>query len=348
LSGTLFGTAGYAWLAEIYPANSDQIQRALELPTTEASIADAAIRKLLSQLPSLLQDQFLVLGGSWITAFFLVGLLVPFVDPGRNRLRMFLAAVLAMCVFVQALGRTELSKGSSVNGENLLILVAPVVFIFGIALFSMLVDQLPLTFFRAREVVTAGFLVILCLPLLLTLLPPRRVVHAFPPYQPVLIQEMCGWMEKDELITGDMPWATAWYGDQPSVWLTLMLADPKHQNDFYAINDLHRQVHAVHLSHLSLDKPMMTGIYANQERGSWERFLFGLLQARSTIQQRVTQQAGDGGISDSLNKQIAVFWRATFQEFAPEGFPLQQCPLSYVGAGQLFLTDRVRWAGSNR
>jgi hypothetical protein len=149
--------------------------------------------------------------------------LVPFVDPGRNRLRWFLVGAAALFLVVQAMGKTELSAESPVNGENLLVLLAPVVFIFGMALFTTLLDQLPLTFFRAREVVTAAFLVLLCLPLMLTLLPPRRNVHAFPPYHPLYIQTMSGWMEKHEMIMGDLPWATAWYGDHPCVWLSLNL-----------------------------------------------------------------------------------------------------------------------------
>lgn len=348
LSGTLFGTAGYTVMADIYPLESDEIQRSLEVPSTEASLADAALRKLVVNLPSLLQEQFLTLGGSWLTAFFLVGFMVPFFDPGRNRLRLFLAGVSVVFIIVQALGRTEGSADTVVNGENLLVLLAPVVFIFGMALFTTLLDQLPLNFFRAREVVTAGFLILLCLPLLLALLPPRRIIHAFPPYHPLYIQTMCGWMEREELMMGDLPWATAWYGDRTCVWHTLSLADPRHQNDFYVINDLHRPVRALHLSHQTLNKPMLTGLYANQERGSWGHFAFGLVRAHSIIQQKVKQHGTEGSVPTKLQSEIQTFWLKTFQELAPEGFPLRQCPLSYVEAGQLFLTDRDRWSQRTR
>ncbi len=347
-SGTLFGTAGYAAMADIYPFKSDEIQRSMEVPGTESSLADAALRKLLVNAPPLLQEQLPTLGGGWLTAFFLVGLFVPFVDPGRNRLRWFLAAAAALFLVVQAMGKTELSAESPVNGENLLVLLAPVVFIFGMALFTTLLDQLPLTFFRAREAVTAAFLVLLCLPLMLTLLPPRRNVHAFPPYHPLYIQTMTEWMEKHEMIMGDLPWATAWYGDHLCVWLSLNFADRRHQNDFYAINDFHRPVRALHLSRETLDKPMMVGVEVDQDRTSWERFAFGLVQAYSDIRQIAGPRGTGADLSDEQRKRVMARWTRALQELAPAGFPLRQTPFNYLERGQLILSDRARWSESGR
>jgi hypothetical protein len=347
-SGTLFGTAGYAAMAEIYPFESDTIQRSLEVPSTESSLADAALRKLLVHALPLLQEQVVTLGGSWLSAFFLVGLLVSFVDPGRNRLRWFLVGAAALFLVAQAMGRTELSAESTVNGENLLVLLAPVVFIFGMALFTTLLDQLPLTFFRAREVVTAAFLVLLCLPLLMALLPPRRNVLAFPPYHPLYIQTMTDWMEKHEMIMGDLPWATAWYGDHLCVWLSLNLSDPKNRNDFYAINDFHRPVRALHLSRETLDKPMMTGLDVYQDRGSWGHFVFGLVQARYDIRQIVGPQGSESGIPEAVQKRVGQRWARALQDVAPASFPLRFTPLGHMLQGQLFLTDRARWAESRR
>jgi 4-amino-4-deoxy-L-arabinose transferase-like glycosyltransferase len=345
ISGTLFGTAGYSSMQDIYPLKGDEIERSLEVPSTEVNLADAALRKLLVNWPPLLQHEVTTLGGSWLTAFFLVGLLVPFSDPGRNRLRYFVAAALLLWTIVQAMGRTHLTTDSPVNGENFLILLAPVVFIFGMALFTTLLEQLPLTFFRAREAATAAFLVILCLPLILTLLPPRRTIHAFPPYHPLYLQTICGWMERDELMMGDLPWANAWYGDRQCVWLTLRLSDPRHQDDFYSIHDMRKPVRALHFSHQTLDKPLLTELYVNQERGSWGHFAFGLIQAHARIQHTLKLNASaEGTIPEGLRAKIVAFWIGTLREMAPEGFPLQQCPLSYVQVGQLFLTDRDRWS----
>jgi hypothetical protein len=346
LSGTLLGTAGYASLEEIYPLKSEQIERSLAEPQADADEPGGAVRKLMVNLPFLVQDRVLTLGGSWLTAFFLAGLIVPFIDPGRNRVRLFVVATIALWVVVEALGKTQLSKDSSVNGENLLVVAAPLVFIFGMAWFNTLLDQLTLRFFRAREFVTAAFLGLLCVPLIVALLPPRRLVHAFPPYHPLYIQILCEWLEKDETMMSDLPWASAWYGDRQCVWLPLRLADPKHEQDFYAIHDSRKPVRALHFSHRTLDQPMLSEFYLNQERGSWGRFTRGLVQAHAEIQRLVQETAkpGETAISAAVQAETIALWKRTFQELTPEGFPLRHCPLSYVQGGQLFLTDRDRWS----
>ena len=78
---------------------------------------------------------------------------------------------------VQALGQTHVSSDSPrINSENLLVLLAPLVFIYGAALFHTLLDQLDLPPVDARGAAVAGFVAILCAPLLFALLaaPMRR------------------------------------------------------------------------------------------------------------------------------------------------------------------------------
>ena len=58
----------------------------------------------------------------------------------------------------------------------------------------------------------------------------------------------------------------------------------------------------------------------------------------------LAQYPNPEAITASTHVEIESLWRRTFRELAPEGFPLQQCPLSYIKAGQLFLTDRNRWS----
>jgi 4-amino-4-deoxy-L-arabinose transferase-like glycosyltransferase len=343
LSGTFFGTAGYACLEDIYPLKSHEIERSLQTPAVDGNPVDAALRKFMVNLPPLLRSVALT-GESWLTPFFLVGLLVPFVDPGRNRLRLFLVGSLLVWLVVQALGRTSQPTDAQVNGENLTVLLAPVMFIFGMALFLTLLDQLPLTIFRGRELITTAFLLLLALPLILSLLPPRRIIHAFPPYHPLYIQTLCGWMEKDELVMSDLPWADAWYGDRQCVWLTRRLSDPALEEDFYAINDRRKRIRALHLSHETLDQPMFSEFYGDQERGTWGHFTLGLLQAHGRILDTLAQYPTHETISRGTHVEIENLWRRTFLELAPEGFPLRQCPLSYIKAGQLFLTDRNRWS----
>src|SRR5262245_28988289 len=91
----------------------------------------------------LLQNDLPKLGGTWASAFFLVGLLVGFRNPGLKRLRYFIVACLGVLIIAQALGRTQLSEESpEINSENLIVLIAPFALMYGVSLFFILLDQI--------------------------------------------------------------------------------------------------------------------------------------------------------------------------------------------------------------
>jgi len=54
-------------------------------------------------------------------------------------------------IVVQALGRTALSDDSpDINSENLLVLLAPLVIVYGTSLFFLLLEQVALPFLQLR------------------------------------------------------------------------------------------------------------------------------------------------------------------------------------------------------
>ena len=107
-----------------------------------------------------MQDDLPKLGGSWASMLFLTGLLLGFRSMAARRMRYFLLMCLGIFIVVQALGQTQLSEESpEVNSENLLVLLAPLVFIYGVSFFLILLDQmkLPLPQLRyGRESVFVG------------------------------------------------------------------------------------------------------------------------------------------------------------------------------------------------
>ena len=96
------------------------------------------------------------------------------------------------CVLVlalaQALGRTQLSEESpEINSENLLVLLAPLVLVYGVSLFYLLLEQMPLPFPELRYVVIGIFSVVACLPMVFVFLPPKdhsRRLSALLPARP--------------------------------------------------------------------------------------------------------------------------------------------------------------------
>ena len=82
--------------------------------------------KLNTNLRQIITIELPKLGGSWVTAFFLVGLLVGFRNVAITRLRYFLLGCVLVLTLAQALGRTQLSEESpDINSENLLVLLVP-------------------------------------------------------------------------------------------------------------------------------------------------------------------------------------------------------------------------------
>jgi len=67
-------------------------------------------RKFTFNLRQIIQSDLPRFSGTWMSAFFLVGLLVIFRDPAITRFRYFIVASLILLAIVQALGRTQLSE----------------------------------------------------------------------------------------------------------------------------------------------------------------------------------------------------------------------------------------------
>jgi len=305
VSGTAFGTASFAVVegSGLYPEN--RLQRSLE-PQPVRNLLRPMVAKLLRNSQQILQNDLPKLGGNWITSFFLVGLLIGFRSLAIRRLRYFLVGTMVLLVIVQALGRTQLSEDSpEINSENLLVVLLPLVAVYGAGLFFLLLDQMALLFRGLRFVVIGAFGLVMCLPMIFSFLTPRQIPLVYPPYYPPVIQQGAGWMGESELMMSDIPWAVAWYGKRQCVWLTLDA-----QTDFFKLNDYLKPVRALYLTPQTLDS----------------RF-------RSLLSESV--RPGDRGwgsfiLTSTLSREI------------PRDFPLRKAPSGFLPE-QLFLTDWERW-----
>ncbi len=320
LSGTVFGTQGYAIYQETAPFSANRLERFMS-KELETELAKADInqifRKLVLNATSIVQNDLPKLGGNWVSALFLAGLLIPYRSPTLSRLRVFLLVSLAVLVVVQALGRTHLtSDAPDVNSENLLVLVAPLVFVFGTGMFFILLDQINFPFPPVRTVATMAFAVLVSAPLVFALLPPRTHPLAYPPYWPPGIQDIAKWLEERELMMSDMPWAVAWYGGRQCVWVTLdSPSDSKAVSggDFFSIYDYQKPIQGLYLTMLTTDAKFFSQMLKDKDY-AWGRFMLECL----------------------LKTNV------------PTGFPLRHAPPGLLRNGQLFLSDRPRWKTSSQ
>jgi hypothetical protein len=201
-----------------------------------------------------------------------------------------------------------LSKGGfGMDSENLLPVLAPLVFMFGSALFLVLLDMIVFPFAQLKAMTTAVFCALCCSGLIFAFLPPRSLPWAYPPYYPPFIQLSASWMKDSELMMSDMPWAVAWYGDRSCIWTTLEDEEDLFAN-FYAINESQKTISAIYITRMTTDGKFASEIIRGGQDWAWGRFvLFSVLQTN-----------------------------------LPKAFPLNQA-VGGLLPDELFLSDRKRW-----
>ncbi len=303
VSGTLFGTAGFAFADGVGFFPRFQLERSVHPDLANIFWLKIYVQKLLANAHDILVNGLPRLGGSWASMLFLAGLLLGFRGTAVRRMRYFLLMCLGVFMVVQALGRTQLSDESpDVNSENLLVLLIPLVFCYGVSFFFTFMEQMKLPVSQLRYVVIAVFAALSCLPMIFTFLSSKAPPVVYPPYYPPKIQEAANYMNPGELMMSDVPWAVAWYGNRQCVWLTL-----DWQDDFNAIDKNTKPIQALYLTPQTMDGKYISEWTEGSERG-WGAFLLQVLN----------------------DKRV------------PDKFPLTKAPAGFFPE-QLFLTDRVRW-----
>ncbi|MGO8700082.1 MAG: glycosyltransferase family 39 protein [Limisphaerales bacterium] len=267
LSGNLFGEASYALVEGTPPLEGDHLERSFSPENalqrvTPLDVAD----KFISNAYGMWRDDLPRFGGNWVSAFFLVGLLIPFREPSVRRTRVFLVFSLVLLFVVQAFGQTHLSADSpEINSENLLPLLAPLVFVYGTALFFMLFDRLNLAIPRERRAVIGAFVFFFSVPFITSslLLAHGTVFNSI--FSPLHIQGTAELMEPQELMMSDIPGAVAWYGDRNCAWLTL-----DNDQEFLKLNKL-ELVKALLLTQKTTNQRFLSEMIL--EPFSWSQFV---------------------------------------------------------------------------
>lgn len=306
ISHTPFGVAGYAIYETTTYFPEHHLERSLNPDLARISYHQVW-DKFINNTQTCLQEDLPKLGGSWISAFFLVGLLVPYKNPSLRRLRYFVLLCLPVLLIVQALGKTALSEDYPViNSENLLVIVAPFVLIFGVSLFFVLLDQMELPGREFRYLFIGLFCMLICLRALLSFVQPRTNAVSYPPYYPPIIQKVSGWMKENELMMSDIPAAVAWYGNRQCIWLTLNA-----QKEFFEVYDYRKPVKAVYMTPVTMDKRFLSQ-WVRADELSWGSF----------------------ALEGMMKREL------------PPGFPLRRAPGGFLPE-QLFITDIDRWSNTN-
>lgn len=266
VSGNFFGTSQYALLQQTPPFQGDALERSFGPEGGFRRIVPMdVIDKIIINAQEMWRNDLPRLGGNWVSAFFLVGLFVPFRNPGLGRIRSFLLCSMILLFFVQAGGQApDASDTQDVNSQNLLALFGPLVFVYGVALFFTLIDQLNLVTADTRAAVIGAFVLVACAPLLMSFMVGRRP-SPHTPYSPQHIGRVSRLMRPEELMISDIPGAVAWYGDRECGWLPL-----NDDQDFYYLNRL-KPIKAVYLTQRTTDSRFLSQMMLDTK--GWGHFV---------------------------------------------------------------------------
>ncbi|MES2996902.1 MAG: hypothetical protein V4733_08840 [Verrucomicrobiota bacterium] len=228
ISGSPFGTAYLTLYNGLSNSTEASVMRA---GTPEGYDITGLIGKIVRT--TLLQATEIIplLGKIIVAPLFFLALLHPF---KRKPIADFRWAILLMWV-TTAIGLAFFGVTTEALDPNQLhLLFAPIMTAYGLAFISILWSRLDVVV-RNPILKNAHHVVIIAicaLPLILALKPQIRVGMAYkdrggipqwPPYLPQRLNSategLKGWVNPNNVIFSDQPWATAWYADRISIWL---------------------------------------------------------------------------------------------------------------------------------
>jgi len=258
VSGRLFGIAPYMMLND----GNDTLLRGLGATFQLSDLfTRASGARWLGGVSQMYQREIWSLGGGLLGAFFVSSFFYRFVRDEVRQLRWVIALGVLLVI--------GLAGFSGESATDLLHLFTPLAILYGLAFFFLLFDRLQLEFRILELALITCVMVLSALPLTFALLPPRTQIP-YPPYYPGFAANVSELFGADELLCTDMPWATAWYGDQPSVLL------PQDVDEFLELNDYIHRVSGIYFTTLTRDKPYIRTLVMGPYR-TWFPVLNGQL-----------------------------------------------------------------------
>lgn len=121
---------------------------------------------------------------------------------------------------VFGIGLYGINEEQDVAANQLHLLFLPLMSCYGVAFLLVLWNRRAPAFSAARRLFLAAILIVSGAPMLYALvLSSHKPLVRWPPYVPPYIAMLNGWMQPDEIVASDIPWAIAWYADRRALWL---------------------------------------------------------------------------------------------------------------------------------
>ncbi len=255
VSGNLFGSNTplllYAGQDE-YSGN--QIYCSSSIPSYEQLLKDGSTKEFIG-FRWHFERAWDLLGSNPMVIFFAASILHEFKRRRAQALRWLIIGSGILLVGVTSLGNPT---PGPIGDWNVLILLLPVMIVVGSAYFFLLLDRLNLHLWLLNNGIVIITLALTSMSMLLTMTTPITHFFNYPPYAPAHLNLIGQLARPDEWVTTDMPWATAWYSDRPSLWL------PDSLTDFYDFHDNYCPTGVLLFTPVTTDAPLsnlVTGEY---------------------------------------------------------------------------------------
>ncbi|HTS16021.1 MAG TPA: hypothetical protein VMP11_00455 [Verrucomicrobiae bacterium] len=275
VSGSALGIARYELIDRTGSFQGETLPRSYSPNLEKAYSASALLMKFLTNTRTILLDNLRLVGTDFLILFFGVGVLYGFRRRDVARLRgLVLGAITVAILAMSLIGSDPERRGPEINGGNLLVLLLPLIAIYGTAFFFLLIDRVPFRIKLTRGAAIGGFALLNVSPMIFSLLPPRPGMFPYPPYIAPVEQSVGAYFEPAALACSDLPWAVAWNGERRTVWL------PTTIDDFYQINDFVAPYgfQFMLLTPYVIDARPQSEVAKGEFKG-WELFLRGQLPA---------------------------------------------------------------------
>ena len=146
-------------------------------------------------------------------------------------------------------------------------LFIPLAIPYAWAFFLILLDRLRTPSRLVAGAATTVLLLASAWPFILSIVPPRTGLP-YPPYYHAYVTWTCDRLNPGEPLATDIPWATAWYGNTPSLLL------PKNTTDFLVIDRTRFRIPLVYLTTETRDRPWHSSLSAPEAPDrTWYRLM---------------------------------------------------------------------------
>ncbi|NQT93939.1 MAG: hypothetical protein HQ559_14355, partial [Lentisphaerae bacterium] len=217
----------------------------------EARVARGLRDKAVSAFARVFEGDLRGLGNGLVVCLFLVSFFVGFGDDTVNAFRWCLALSMVLTLGAGLLGG---------DPSRLLLSFLPLVILLGTGVLSGTLGDTMGDPVR-RELSLWALVCLSGLSTVAALVGPRARVP-YPPYYPPLAAHVSGLLDEDEALCTDIPWATAWYGDQLSILL------PETIDDMLRISSKIIPIKGLYLTSETADRRYVGDLVAGRFR-SW-------------------------------------------------------------------------------